>query len=473
MVIKANIAGWQINRVLIDFRSSVDIIFVNAFAQMKLSRNQLQPSNSPLIGFGGKMIDELGKISLPVSFGGQENRRTEYVTFDVVDLFYPYNAIFGRGFANKFNTTIHMGYLCMKMLALHKIIIVHSSQKEARNVERVIYKSQRNINSVEAARANSTEPPDMPKGKTDLKDQEEMKTVPLEDAVLDRKVTIGGNLSEEEEVELLETLAKNKDVFTWSASDLKGVNRDIVQHSLDINPRVKPKKQRQRKMSEMRILVAKTEVQRMMKAVLGPQQQKYIISYVDDIVVMSKNEGDHIADLKETFANLRGAGLKLNLEKCVFGVRRGKMLGYIIGPKGIKANPDKTKAIISMVEPSTKKEVQKLTGRIAALNRFISKSAERNLPFFKALRGRAKVEWGPEQSRVSQQLKNYLATKLMVTVQDPEAPLLMYVVAFDHTVCGVLVQEKGEESKVIQQPVYYISEALSEAKLNYTEIEKK
>jgi hypothetical protein len=72
-----------------------------------------------LIGFRGKKIDVLGKISLPVSFGGQENARTKYVTFDVVDLYYPYNAIFGRGFANKFNAAIHMGYLCMKMLALH------------------------------------------------------------------------------------------------------------------------------------------------------------------------------------------------------------------------------------------------------------------------------------------------------------------------------------------------------------------
>ena len=75
------------------------------------------------------------------------------------------------------------------------------------------------------------------------------------------------------------------------------------------------------------------------------------------------------------------------------------MLGYIIGPEGIRANPEKTKAIISMVEPSTKKEVQKLTGRIAVLNRFISKSVERSLPFFKALRGRDKVEWGLEQSK--------------------------------------------------------------------------
>ena len=72
---------------------------------------------------------------------------------------------------------------------------------------------------------------------------------------------------------------------------------------------------------------------------------------------MSKNEGDHIANLKETFANLREAGLKLNPEKCVFGVTKSKMLGYIIGPEGIRANPDKTKAITSMMEPSTKKEV--------------------------------------------------------------------------------------------------------------------
>ena len=86
---------------------------------------------------------------------------------------------------------------------------------------------------------------------------------------------------------------------------------------------------------------------------------------------MSKREEDHIADLKETFTNLREARLKLNLEKCVSSMSRGKMLRYIIGPKGIRANPEKTKAIISMVVPSTKKNIQKLTGRIATLNRFI------------------------------------------------------------------------------------------------------
>jgi hypothetical protein len=125
----------------------------------------------------------------------------------------PYNAIFGRGFTNKFNTIVHMGYLCIKMPALHGIITVYGSQKEARNIERAIYKSQCNVNLVKSTKSNLLEPPDMPKGKTYLKDQEETKSVPLEDTVPDRKITIGANLSKVEEAELIETLAMNKDIF--------------------------------------------------------------------------------------------------------------------------------------------------------------------------------------------------------------------------------------------------------------------
>ena len=81
------------------------------------------------------------------------------------------------------------------------------------------------------------------------------------------------------------------------------------------------------------------------------------------------------------------------------------------------------------------------------LNKFISKSVEHSLPFFKALRGGDKVEWGPEQSKAFQQLKNYMATKLLVIVPDLEAPLLLYVTASDHTVSGVLIQEKKKNRR--------------------------
>jgi hypothetical protein len=93
---------------------------------------------------------------------------------------------------------------------LHGTITVYGSQKEARNIERAIYKSQCNINSIESAKSNALEPPDMLKGKTNLKDQEETKSVPLDNAAANRKVTIGGNLLNKEEAELIETLAKTE-----------------------------------------------------------------------------------------------------------------------------------------------------------------------------------------------------------------------------------------------------------------------
>ena len=106
----------------------------------------------------------------------------------------------------------------------------------------------------------------MPRGKTNMADQEETKLIPLEKELPDRKVTISSELSKAEEEELMETLVKNKDIFAWSASDLQGVSRDIIHHELDINENMRPRKQKQRKMSEDRILAAKVEVQRLLDA---------------------------------------------------------------------------------------------------------------------------------------------------------------------------------------------------------------
>jgi len=187
---------------------------------------------------------------------------------------------------------------------------------------------------------------------------------------------------------------------------------------------------------------------------------------------MSRNKEDHIQDLQESFANLRFTGLKLNPEKCIFWVSKGKMLVYIISSEGIRVNPNKTKAIMSMTQPSSKKEVQKVTGRVSALNKFISRSAKRSLPFFKVLRGGDKTEWGPKQSEAFRQLKTYIATNLVVTVPEPDTPLLLFVAASEHAVSAVLAHKKSEHKGVVQRPVYYVCKALSGAKLNYTKIEK-
>jgi hypothetical protein len=105
----------------------------------------------------------------------------------------------------------------------------------------------------------------------------------------------------------------------------------------------------------------------MIAIVLHPQLRRNILAYVNDIVVKSVQRKDHISDLAETFANMRAANLKLNPEKCVFGIHKGKFLGCLVSTKGIEANPDKIRALVEIQDPVSVKDVQKLTGRVAAL----------------------------------------------------------------------------------------------------------
>jgi hypothetical protein len=172
--------------------------------------------------------------------------------------------------------------------------------------------------------------------------------------------------------------------------------------------------------------------------VFTPQIGRNIQAYVDDLIVKSTNRASHVSDLAETFANMRRAGLKLNPEKCVFRVTKGKILGCLISAERIEANPDKIKAIREMEEPKTK-DIQKLNGRVAALNRFISRSAERSLPFFKALKGKETIEWGPEQSKAFAELKEYIEKMAILSPPSPSEPLLLYVAASKAAVSAALV----------------------------------
>ena len=115
-------------------------------------------------------------------------------------------------------------------------------------------------------------------------------------------------------------------------------------------------------------------------------------------MVKTKDKATLIQHLEETFANLRKINLKLNPEKCVFGVPSGKLLGFFVSRRGIEANRDKIKAIEQIQVPRTVKDVRRLMGCVAALSRFISNSAERALPFFKILKRRA--QWnGPQRPK--------------------------------------------------------------------------
>jgi hypothetical protein len=111
-----------------------------------------------------------------------------------------------------------------------------------------------------------------------------------------------------------------------------------------------------------------------------------IHAYVDDIAVMSKKQDDLIADLQETFNNLRKYKLMVNPMKCFFGVPAGQLLGFIVSHRGIEVNPKEIKAILEISQPNDLKDMQRLTGCMAAVSRFISRLGEKALPLYKLMK---------------------------------------------------------------------------------------
>ena len=142
--------------------------------------------------------------------------------------------------------------------------------------------------------------------------------------------------------------------------------------------------------------------QRLVNHMFRPQIGRNVEVYVDDMLVKSLDEGSHLDDLEETFETLRRYKMKLNPSKCAFGVSSGKFLGFMVSQRRIEANPDKIQTILNMEPPKNIREVQSLTRRVAALNRFVSKATDKCLPFFKVLR--KAFEWTDECQKAFQDL---------------------------------------------------------------------
>jgi hypothetical protein len=405
----------------------------------------------------------LGKITMSITFGYVHNTRTEQVIFDIVDMEYPYNAIISRGTLNVFEAIVHPAYLCMKIPSDNGPIAVHGSQETPRRAEGN-WTDLMEIHIIDEAEVHQQY-----KHKRDkATSADQPKPMLLCEDIAKQKVLLGSQLSDEQEKTLLRFLFNNKDVFAWSANDLCGVNRNGIDHSLNVDPAIRPRKQKLQKISDDKAEGARNEVKRLLSAkvirevtypkwlantvmvkkangkwrmcdftnlnkacpkdefhlpridslvdaaatselmslldcylgyhqiwmkkedepktsyitpsgtycylqmpeglknaggsfsmmtakVLCSHIGKNVLTYVDDIIVKSTNQENHIADLQETFANFRKAGLKLNLEKCVLGVKKGKFLGCLVSTKGIEANPNKIEAILRMETPKSRK----------------------------------------------------------------------------------------------------------------------
>jgi hypothetical protein len=144
-------------------------------------------------------------------------------------------------------------------------------------------------------------------------------------------------------------------------------------------------------------------------------QDELVKAYVDDVVVKTKESYSLIDDLTRTFAALNQYQWKLNPKKCIFGVPSGILLGNVISRDGIRPNPEKVQAVLNMKRPANVKDVQKLTGCMATLSRFLSRFGDKSLPFFKLLKAGEKFEWLEEADIAFTQLKQYLTSPLILT----------------------------------------------------------
>jgi hypothetical protein len=183
---------------------------------------------------------------------------------------------------------------------------------------------------------------------------------------------------------------------------------------------------------------------RAMHKTFGDLVRDLVEVYVDDIVVKVKSRASLLDNLALVFDRLRLTCTKLNLDKYVFGVTTGKLLGFLVSYRGIEANPEKIKTMEAMRPPARIKEVQKLMGCLAALSRFIYRLAERALPFFKLLRKSRPFVWTNDVEEAFQELKRYLTSPLIMVALEPGEPLLLYIAATAEAVSMVLVVERPD-----------------------------
>ncbi|GJS62234.1 reverse transcriptase domain-containing protein [Tanacetum coccineum] len=306
------------------------------------------------------------------------------------------------------------------------------------------------------------------KGRRPPKSGVEEKIV-VNDNCPEQLVTIGGGLSAECRHALINTLRMNVDIFAWTSSDMTGIPRAITDHSLDTYPNIEPKAQKKRSLAPNRRKVVTDKVNEWLKADLNKACPKDLYplpeidckieslmnarvtyqrlvdsafkeqigvnleAYVDDMVIKSRTEQDIIKDIEQTFSTLRRINMKLNQKKCLFGMEEGKFLGYIVTSEGIRANPEKAKAVMDMPSPKTLKQI-----------------------------------WTEAAEAAFLEMKKLVSELPTLTTPKKGETLMMYLAVANEAVSAVLLAERDER----QMPIHYVSRSLQGAETNYVPMEK-
>ncbi|GAU51501.1 hypothetical protein TSUD_76100 [Trifolium subterraneum] len=255
-------------------------------------------------------------------------------------------------------------------------------------------------------------------------------------------VKVAADLPDLVKRQLKACLKENAELFAWSAAEMPGIDPEVACHQLTIDPRASVVVQRRRKQSTEKAEAARKAVKDLLEA-------------------------DFIAEA-QVFDQARKFNMRFNPEKCTFGVKAGKFLGFYLTERGIESNPDKCRAFFDYPTPKSKKSIQTLNGMLTSMARFVAKSAQHALPLFKLLRKETTFEWTEECEGALQHLKRALSEPPVLTRPVEGEKLYLYLAVASEAISAVLIRETEQG----QKPIYFVSRALQGPELRYLQIEK-
>ncbi|GKV46449.1 hypothetical protein SLEP1_g53433 [Rubroshorea leprosula] len=483
--------------------SAPDIMYFHCFESIGLDPTLLQRYDGPIYGFNNQPVQVERVLTLHVAFGSGRTYVTPSVRFLVVKMPSSFNVVISRPTLTEIQVVVSQSHLCMKFPTLMGIATLLGNQELARHYY---------ITSVTRPNKDKEQTPEAIPQKildnqqvmrveiVDNRLEDETRATPVEDVEEPRSdVSSGGErlqaIKEEVEKLLQAGFVRKVDYCEWVANPLlmKKANGNERLSLLDAysgyhQVLMAPEDEEKTSfyagdeiycyvMMPFGLKNAGATYQEMVTIVFRAQIGRNLEVYVDDIVVKSLKVEDHLVDLDETFNNLKKNRMWLNPTKCIFGVESGKFLGFMVSRRRIEVNLEKIKAIADMEPSKSVKDIQRLIKRVAALHRFISKSANKCLPFFKIMRLAAqknesrkqkKFEWNQECKAAFEELKSYLSSPPLLTKAIDGEILYLYLGISDEAISSVLVREEVKQ----QKPIYYISSVLHGAELMYPIAEK-
>ncbi|GJT09252.1 reverse transcriptase domain-containing protein [Tanacetum coccineum] len=466
------------------------------------TRAKLKESRTSLVGFSGEVSYPIGTINLNVTMGEPERLRIIPMEFAVVKSHSPYNVILGR-----------TGLRSLGAVAstIHSMIKFPTANGIATG------EPEDTVQPPPSPPEKDTQIDEKIEGK-DKHPERSLKSKPLEKVVIhddypDQTITIRGNLFVKCRSELIEILWKHANAFFWTLADMTRIPCFIAENELKTYPHIEPRVQRKRSIALNRRKIVKDEVaewlkarivrkdlyplpeidwkieslmgfkykcfldvykglknvratyQRLVDSIFEEQMGRNLEAYVDDMVIKSKTEPEMIKDVEETLLTLKKVNMKLNPKKCSFKMEEGKFLGYIVTSEGIRANPEKAKVVVNMPSPSNLKQIKRLSGKLAALNRFLSKAAEKALPCLDTLKkctNKKDFHWTAKAEEAFQEIKRLITELPTLTAPKKEEELMVYLSAANEAVSVVLLVERQRR----QASIHYVSRTLQGAEIN-------